>query len=57
MKNPLFWFGLNVGITVVAVFLLAWRYTHLCDRRTEFINAGRIFGAELHGKVVKGRAR
>jgi hypothetical protein len=22
----------------------------MCERRTEFINAGRIFGSELHGR-------
>jgi hypothetical protein len=51
MKHPIYWCGLNVGITVACVWLLAWRYTRfLCERRTEFINAGRIFGAELHGR-------
>ena len=51
MKHPVYWCGMNAGITVACVWFLAWRYTRfLCERRTEFINAGRIFGAELHGR-------
>jgi len=29
----------------------------MCERRTEFINAGRIFGSELHGQVQRAIVR
>ena len=48
------WFLANLGFTAFVVVFLAFQYTqHVCQQRTEFINAGKILGTELEERDWK----
>ena len=43
MRHPLTWWAMNGGITLFFVLSLAFYYTqHMCEQRTEYINAGEL---------------